>query len=548
MFSWPSNRFSVTGLALVSMLVAIYCVPLVRPGLSLTKLVLSVGEETNISGVSSQTLVDPTINPTIEPTRIEIGFLTLASTESPSFLARLSETISYGHSSEGVSTLTLGDTGDTTLNPTVTFGTPKVESGNTEQVMNLGDAVTADQDDEGPVFNEEPPDEGPEEGLRGPATEVTRWSTVGPAAKYLQLGFTPPQPVFVKNPWPANVAIKNSCCYSGIRCPKKAPRYSIYVSSCGDPIYAPMVSTAMEGLRQRSSECRYSVHRIVVRVVGQHREGFKSVNFHLFPVRAGDVWIHVGKYLMWEFFRYCQSVLAKKQVYCILYQSDPWDVLTSPGVCEIWEYTYGNIPSAPVVRNLPAGFLPLWEPKLNDQEAKRRISKFNVRKIEWVFMGHLVRGNRKRCWRHLKHIPELRHVTFTNHETGFREKHWKQLAMKQNVVFLNMHKVCNASDNRYDRLETVRISSVLSFGALMISEPVNEVDTAIFKDIVIFEKNLFHSYSDWSPQLKDLLRDSAQIIAFQRRAYALYKEKFEPGRLFSDARVWDREQGPNCSG
>ena len=46
---------------------------------------------------------------------------------------------------------------------------------------------------------------------------------------------------------------------------------------------------------------------------------------------------------------------------------------------------------------------------------------------------------------------------------------------------------------------------------------------------MIFEKNLFHSYSDWSPQLKDLLGDSAQIIAFQRRAYALYKEKFQPG-------------------
>lgn len=48
------------------------------------------------------------------------------------------------------------------------------------------------------------------------------------------------------------------------------------------------------------------------------------------------------------------------------------------------------------------------------------------------------------------------------------------------MVFLNMHKYCNAS-NSYDRLETVRLSSVLSFGALMISEPVNEVDTEIFK-------------------------------------------------------------------
>ena len=48
------------------------------------------------------------------------------------------------------------------------------------------------------------------------------------------------------------------------------------------------------------------------------------------------------------------------------------------------------------------------------------------------------------------------------------------------MIFLNMHKKCNASF-RYDRLETVRLSSVLSFGALMISEPVNAVDTEIFK-------------------------------------------------------------------
>jgi hypothetical protein len=54
------------------------------------------------------------------------------------------------------------------------------------------------------------------------------------------------------------------------------------------------------------------------------------------------------------------------------------------------------------------------------------------------------------------------------------------IVRKHNVVFLNMHKYCNAS-NSYDRLETVRLSSVLSFGALMISEPVNEVDTEIFK-------------------------------------------------------------------
>ena len=52
-----------------------------------------------------------------------------------------------------------------------------------------------------------------------------------------------------------------------------------------------------------------------------------------------------------------------------------------------------------------------------------------------------------------------------------------------------------------------------------------------WEDIVIFEKNLFLSYSDWSPELKDLLQSNAKIMAFQRRAYALYKERFAPGAL-----------------
>ena len=217
MFAWPSNRCSVRVVVLVAILVAINFFPFVRPGFSLTKLVLSVGE-TNISGVSSLTPIDPTIDPTINPTRLEIGFLTVTSTESPNFLARSFEAIFY-QSSEGVSSSTLGDT---TLrsDPTVSFGTPKVDSGS-EQATNPGLATATEgpDSDEEPDSNEEP---------ERPAA-VSGWSAVGPAAKYHQLGFTPPQPNFVKNPWPVNVAIRNSCCYSGIRCQKAAPRYSIWV-------------------------------------------------------------------------------------------------------------------------------------------------------------------------------------------------------------------------------------------------------------------------------------------------------------------------------
>ena len=190
-----------------------------------------------------------------------------------------------------------------------------------------------------------------------------------------------------------------------------------------------MVSTAVAGLKQRQAECGYEVKRVVERVIKHGRHGrLKSV---IYPGKfhAGDVWIHVGKWLQADFFRHCQD-LALKQVYCILYQSDPWDVTAGPGVCEIWEYTHGNSPKAPVVRILPAGFLPIWGHEQNDHEAMKRLSESNVRKLEWVFMGHIDKGNRSKCWNHLKNMPELSHMTFTNHIRGFTQADWKNLARK----------------------------------------------------------------------------------------------------------------------
>ena len=67
-----------------------------------------------------------------------------------------------------------------------------------------------------------------------------------------------------------------------------------------------------------------------------------------------------------------------------------------------------------------------------------------------------------------------------------------------------------------------------------ITSITNVLCRACREDIVIFEKNLFLSYSEWSPKLKDLLSSNAKIMAFQRRAYALYKERFAPGELGGD--------------
>ena len=319
----------------------------------------------------------------------------------------------------------------------------------------------------------------------------------------------------------------------------------IHVSSDGHSMYAPMVATAVHGLRERQLECGYEVQELVETWKKDPVADGKSPASQLFFVNysasaaAGDVWIHVGKWLQPEFFQRCKR-WAKEQVYCILYQSDPWDVTASAGVCEIWEYTHGNFPKAPVVRTIIPGFLPLWKDG-NDQQAENRSSEFDVRKLEWVFMGFLHKANRLQCWNHLRAMPELQHVTFTNHSKVWKEDSWKMLARKlsewyiflkrfvpvgpmvnsaaynwtlsnlfkshiasnlhitvsfegswfqllprkRNVIFLNLHQVCNQSlpqhRQRFRRLETVRISSVLSFGALMVSEPCNAADMELFK-------------------------------------------------------------------
>ena len=438
-----------------------------------------------------------------------------------------------------------------------------------------------------------------------------------------------------------------------------------------------MVSTVVVGLKERQMKCGYEVKEVVEKIK-KKKISDSQLNSVIYPgrVSAGDVWIHVGRWLQPEFFEHCKR-LAEQQVYCILYQSDPFNVTAPVGVCEIWEYTHGNFPQAPVVRTIPAGFLPLWKHG-NDQEVEKRSHDFNLQKLQWVFMGHLNKANRMQCWNHLRTMPELQHVSFTNHIRGFRDAEtWKKLARKlgvnlsfidgkmvnwflnigqqigsktffpesgQKVFFFCQDAQCDLFepspilqwDRQFDpeigdgshllRVELWRLDDLWSHqwswhghlqgscGLLVPSRAKSSerwscwvTETPRFwefwkyfwvilgtevlrvwgQDIVVFEKNLFLNYSSWSWQLKDLLRSSHRIKAFQRKAYTLYKQKFAPGmvqsgakwivvkfctsldsfvqvlyllvdiytrfqaffpcpgRLLSDAKVWDREEGPD---
>ena len=324
------------------------------------------------------------------------------------------------------------------------------------------------------------------------------------------------------------LSIMPKCGYPGIRCSSKS-RYRIYVSR-KSYIFQQMSDAVVQGLRSRKNLCRYEVLEAGI----DSQYAGKAVR--------GDVWIHIGYSKEEIFFKRCKEKFAPLKVYCIFFNSEPRKVEAPKGVCEIWDYTHGNQPIAPVVRYLPPGFVPVYKHvSENDLAVQKRSEGCKRSKLELFFLGNVSKLLRKHCWNHLQQLPALQHLTFTSTERGVRSlEAMQKLVSKRNTIFLNMHPLCNQSaGSSYpsERLETVRLSVLLSFGALVISEPANAVDMQLYQDIVIFEKNLFRAFSTWSLDLQELLGNCTKIREFQLQAYESFKKRFHPGWLLENAGI-----------
>ena len=327
------------------------------------------------------------------------------------------------------------------------------------------------------------------------------------------------------------LSIMPKCGYPGIRCSRKSP-YRIYVSR-KSYIFQQMSDAVIQGLGSRKDRCRYEVLDVDITKYSQYAG----------KVVRGDVWIHVGYAKQEVFYKLCKDKFAPLKVYCIFFNSEPRKAKAPEGVCEIWDYTHVNQPIAPVVRYLPPGFVPLYrDVSQNDLAVQKRSEECEESKLELFFLGNVSKLRRKHCWNHLQRLPALQHLTFTSTDRGIRSlKAMRKLVEKRNTIFLNMHPLCNESaGSSYpsERLETVRLSVLLSFGALVISEPANSVDMTLYQDIVIFEKNLFRAFSTWSPDLQELLGNCNKIREFQLQAYELFKQRFHPGLLLENAGIF----------
>ena len=340
------------------------------------------------------------------------------------------------------------------------------------------------------------------------------------------------------------------CCYPGIRCNlnyAKEDMYNIFVVAClpetmkinSVAIFQPMWETVLRGLQSRDVECGYRV----MNMASFHAN--ENLRFPMEP-QTGDVIILVGHESWAKFIQRCRNEFASRGVYCIWYYSEheagkadfSW-----PGLCEVWEYTRSNNPKAPLVRHIPAGFLPQEATVAeNDDVVLRTVETHKNSTHSWhlhlQFVGSL-NPNRSRCLEHLRNISYFDKTKVFN-RWGFVQ--WRELARQTGVVYLNMHRYCNDS-SRYVAaprpLETVRLSSLLSAGGVVISEETNEGDTQAFDGIVLFEPNLFQSSDTWSPRLRHILTDPQAFAAWQLDAYNRFKDKFSPTQILLAESVWD---------
>ena len=221
----------------------------------------------------------------------------------------------------------------------------------------------------------------------------------------------------------------------------------------------------------------------------------------------------------------CRTEMAPNHTYCIWYQVEPreWpNASFSPkeGVCEVWEYTRGNDPLAPLVRYVPPGFLPTEETEeANDQLVSWRAQTLNPKTVQWYFIGRLG-PLRQVCWEQLQSLRyfkkhELKKIPqggVKGYPKVYTVEDWRKLGRLKNAIFLNFHQACNRPQPLETKpLETVRIAQLLSLGFLVVSEEVNSVDQALYEDIVFIEKEIFNE-KNWSPTLLRLLANKSALV------------------------------------
>ena len=281
-------------------------------------------------------------------------------------------------------------------------------------------------------------------------------------------------------------------------------------------MYRPIRETLLVGLRSRSRECGYVVDAAWGRRAARSR------------LKAGDVAIWVG--VLWQDFA-ADCVAADHA--CLMYVTEPRgrDAPRTPpdGIRELWTYTRAH---GEGLRYVPPGYVKV------DDGADARVRDCEALRVDrFTWLGSPWGAQRKKCLHALTKVnPKTRGRTDVKRDV-WTPSDWKQLAKTvDSAVFLNMHKACGDPDSP---LEAVRLASLLSVGAVVVTEPSFDADRAEFAGLVLTEKAF--AGDEWTEETKDFLfdRDPADLANWRRNAYETFKVKFDPARILRNAGVWN---------
>lgn len=231
--------------------------------------------------------------------------------------------------------------------------------------------------------------------------------------------------------------------------------------------------------------------------------------------------IWVGMWLEGFFMNHVACDLAARGVYCISYQSEPTALHNFGCAAELWDYSHANAlrvrngqSLSKPIRVVPPGFVERFPPP---PTTPGPVETF-------VFVGG------KRCQKMPADIQAR--VKYMGGVWTYTD--WEKLASKNNTAFLTVHKACGVASSP---LESFRLSSILSFGGVLIAEPSDSRDMAMYDGIMIVEPDFYAER--WSTATLELLQDGPRLAAWRDRAFARYKSRFDPRELLTQVDAWN---------
>ena len=306
---------------------------------------------------------------------------------------------------------------------------------------------------------------------------------------------------------------------------------------------APIIRTLVLGLN-------VSGVRLNVAAVGSDAPAASALSQHARTLGRRDAFIWVG---VKQHGTPPWAEMRRHGVRTIFYQTEPMpasggcmippmrrpssELEATPLVDEVWDYSEVNlqlcarVPHAPTLRFLPPGAITGATNDVHATAGARATTGSKEREPldggggaapQAIFLGDVTLDERARCFTSLR--PLVRAVNDVWSESALR----RLVASTPPPLFINLHKKCMPPDGRQP-LESVRLSQLLTLGALVVSQHAHERDEARYEGLVDFV-----SLAEM-PQAIRKLQQRTDLADLAAERAARFRERFEPRALVTRA-------------